>query len=339
MAQHKAATSVTIAPVREKSGINEVIDRYWKIAAVVVVVLVGALLYRQVSRTQHEEAAATAWDKLSQATDQDPMTGTLTGPSKQLVAVAEEVGNTPVGPWALYIAAASAAKERDYVQSKALLARLRQEYPTSAPVANPAVAADPGSQQSDADLLEARVDAWMAWRYEHPTLFGLPDLPPDAPRVRINTDRGSIVVGLYADRAPRHAENFRKLAQDGSLHGLKFHRVVSGSLIQSGDPNTLEGEVATWGMGQLGSAQDPEPNDLRAFAGALASASLPGSQASSGSQFTIHLSDNPAPAAGSVVFGKVIEGLDAARAISEAKVVEGTERPEEPATIQSTDVL
>jgi cyclophilin family peptidyl-prolyl cis-trans isomerase len=82
-----------------------------------------------------------------------------------------------------------------------------------------------------------------------------------------------------------------------------------------------------------------EPSALRHFAGALSSAHVTASTASSGSQFQILLVDDFTLDAKTVVFGRVIEGLDIAQAISESKTVVGTERPEQPPTIQSTEVL
>jgi cyclophilin family peptidyl-prolyl cis-trans isomerase len=232
-----------------------------------------------------------------------------------------------------------AAKDGKYADAKALLQRLRQEYPTSSIVSSALVQAADGPLESDVALLEARIDAQIAWRAQHPTLVGLPDLPADAPKVKINTDRGSIVVGLYTDRAPRHAAAFLKLAREGSFNGMKFHRVMADHLIQSGDPNTLKEDVTTWGKGELGTTQEPEPNDLGHFAGALSSVAATGAKGSSGSQFQILLAKDHALDNTTVVFGIVLEGLDVAKGISEAKIVTSTDRPEEAPTIQSTEVL
>jgi cyclophilin family peptidyl-prolyl cis-trans isomerase len=78
---------------------------------------------------------------------------------------------------------------------------------------------------------------------------------------------------------------------------------------------------------------------LRHFAGALSSAHTLGSKASSGSQFLITLADDFTLDTDTFVFGKVLEGLDIAKTISGSTTVTGTERPEQPATIQSTEVL
>jgi peptidyl-prolyl cis-trans isomerase B (cyclophilin B) len=337
MAQHKAPTSISIAPVDDKSGLAEFVDRYWKIAVALTLAVVAGLMYRQHVQGQREKDEAQAWDKILQATSMD-QTG-MSGKVDDLVGVADQIRGTNAAPSALYFAAMLAAKNGKYDQAKSLLQRLRQEYPTSSVVKDSLVQAPNGPLESDVALLEARVNAQIAWRAQHPTLTGLPELPADAPKVKINTDRGSIVVGLYTDRAPHHAEAFLKLAREGSFNGMKFHRVLADHLIQSGDPNTRQEDVTTWGKGELGTALDPEPNALGHFSGALSSVARLGAKGSNASQFQILLADDLPLDNSTVVFGKVIEGLDTAKTISESKVAASTDRPEEPVTIQSTEVL
>ena len=49
-------------------------------------------------------------------------------------------------------------------------------------------------------------------------------------------DYGTISVELYGDEAPISVTNFLKLAGDGFYDGLTFHRIISGFMIQGGDP-------------------------------------------------------------------------------------------------------
>src|SRR5947207_3306171 len=53
----------------------------------------------------------------------------------------------------------------------------------------------------------------------------------------METDAGTIKFELLESDAPRTAENFRQLAERGYYNGTVFHRVVSGFMIQGGDPN------------------------------------------------------------------------------------------------------
>ena len=50
------------------------------------------------------------------------------------------------------------------------------------------------------------------------------------------TEKGDIVVDLFADRAPRTVENFVNLARAGFYDGTTFHRVIGGFMAQGGDP-------------------------------------------------------------------------------------------------------
>jgi peptidyl-prolyl cis-trans isomerase B (cyclophilin B) len=51
------------------------------------------------------------------------------------------------------------------------------------------------------------------------------------------TDRGSIHVDLFADRAPKTVNNFVFLANEGFYDGLNFHRVIANFMVQGGCPN------------------------------------------------------------------------------------------------------
>lgn len=67
--------------------------------------------------------------------------------------------------------------------------------------------------------------------------------PTDAPLtgtsyVQIDVkDYGTIVAELYADTAPITVANFLSLVDSGFYDGLTFHRIISGFMIQGGDPN------------------------------------------------------------------------------------------------------
>jgi peptidyl-prolyl cis-trans isomerase B (cyclophilin B) len=52
----------------------------------------------------------------------------------------------------------------------------------------------------------------------------------------IKTNRGDIHLELYDDKVPNTVANFAKLAGDGFYDGLKFHRVISDFMVQTGCP-------------------------------------------------------------------------------------------------------
>ncbi len=125
------------------------------------------------------------------------------------------------------------------------------------------------------------------------------------PKVRIETDHGTIVVELWNDVAPGHAENFQKLAADGFYDGLTFHRIIKDFVIQGGCP---EGN----GTGGPGYNIKAEFNDRKHEKGVLSMArsSHPDS---AGSQFFICLGRNHCQHLDGqyTAFGKVVEGIEA----------------------------
>src|SRR5712692_7751751 len=52
----------------------------------------------------------------------------------------------------------------------------------------------------------------------------------------LKTDRGDIVIALFADKVPRTVNNFVFLAREGFYDGVTFHRVIRNFMAQSGDP-------------------------------------------------------------------------------------------------------
>lgn len=122
----------------------------------------------------------------------------------------------------------------------------------------------------------------------------------------IHTSKGDIEVKLFEDSAPKHVENFKKLAQEGFYNGLTFHRREEGFVIQGGDP---EGN----GSGGPGYTIPAEIKELHTR-GALAAARLPDvinpEQESSGSQFYIALDDLPMLDGDYTVFGQVTKGME-----------------------------
>ncbi len=55
-------------------------------------------------------------------------------------------------------------------------------------------------------------------------------------KATIKTNKGDIVIQLFAKDSPKTANNFIFLARQGFYDGVKFHRVIKGFMIQTGDP-------------------------------------------------------------------------------------------------------
>jgi peptidyl-prolyl cis-trans isomerase B (cyclophilin B) len=74
--------------------------------------------------------------------------------------------------------------------------------------------------------------------------------PVTGPKAIIKTKFGDIHIKFYPDMAPKHVENFIKLAKSGFYNGTIFHRVIPGFMIQGGDPNTRNSlRKDTYGQG------------------------------------------------------------------------------------------
>jgi cyclophilin family peptidyl-prolyl cis-trans isomerase len=108
--------------------------------------------------------------------------------------------------------------------------------------------------------------------------------------VTIKTDYGDVKIQLF-DSTPQHRDNFKKLVKDGFYNDLLFHRVISGFMIQGGDPdskNAPEGQML--GSGGPGYTI-PQEIGIPHFKGMVAAArqgdAVNPEKASSGSQFYI----------------------------------------------------
>lgn len=107
--------------------------------------------------------------------------------------------------------------------------------------------------------------------------------------VVIETEYGNITLQLF-ENTPKHSNNFKKLATEGSLDSTLFHRVIPEFMIQGGDPDSKNAQPGTpLGAGDIGYRVDAEINDTNFHRyGALAAArdNNPSKQ-SSGCQFYI----------------------------------------------------
>ena len=124
-----------------------------------------------------------------------------------------------------------------------------------------------------------------------------------------------IKIELYPEIAPITCANFEKLVKEGFYDGLIFHRVISGFMIQGGDPEgTGMGGAKENIKGEF--AQNGVKNDLKHTRGviSMARSMMPDSASS---QFFIMHKDAPHLDGGYAAFGKVIEGMDVVNEIAE----------------------
>lgn len=113
---------------------------------------------------------------------------------------------------------------------------------------------------------------------------------PKEELILIETDYGNMKIALY-DSTPIHKENFLKLAKEGYYDGTLFHRVISGFMIQGGDPESIGAPAnKPLGAGDPGYTLENEIGSYH-FKGTVAAARRGGpgnpEKRSSGSQFYI----------------------------------------------------
>ncbi len=139
----------------------------------------------------------------------------------------------------------------------------------------------------------------------------------EEPEFDIITSKGTMRVKLYS-KTPKHRDNFVKLVKEKYYDGVRFHRVIEGFMIQTGDPYSRDtAKIDLWGQGGPDYTVPAEfVNEYWHKKGALAAARRGDmanpTKASSGSQFYIVHDENACLHLDGQysIFGEVIEGLD-----------------------------
>jgi peptidylprolyl isomerase len=141
--------------------------------------------------------------------------------------------------------------------------------------------------------------------------------------VRLETNKGNIIIELDP-HMPITAGNFETLVKKGYYDGVIFHRVISGFMLQGGDPTGT-------GRGGPGYAiKDEFTVSNRNSRGTISMANA--GQNTGGSQFFINLVDNNFLDDKHPVFGHVVEGMDIVDKIGKVKT-DRDDRPKENVTI------
>ena len=128
------------------------------------------------------------------------------------------------------------------------------------------------------------------------------------PIVVLETKQGEIIIEFFHIDAPKHVENFILLTENKDFDGILFHRIIPGFMIQSGDPNTINGDPNTWGQGgkaAISDRIDAEFNNIQHNRGivSMARSSDPNS---AGSQFFIVHKDSTFLDGEYTVFGRIV---------------------------------
>ena len=156
----------------------------------------------------------------------------------------------------------------------------------------------------------------------------------------LHTSMGDITLKFYASDAPKTVENFLKLAQSGFYDGVKFHRVIKGFMIQTGDPLSKDDTMMSrWGTGGPGYqfADEIVPGSAlyqKGYKHGVLAMANSGAN-TNGSQFFIMAADYPLPPL-YTIFGEVTSGLPVVDAID--AVPTSQDRPLTSVVIKSVEV-
>ncbi len=142
-----------------------------------------------------------------------------------------------------------------------------------------------------------------------------------APKVEIKTSKGTIVVELDPNAAPKSVENFLSYVNDGTYDGTIFHRVIKDFMIQGGGfvPQMVQKKTKAPVVNEA-------DNGLKNLRGTIAMARTMEPHSAT-SQFFINTVDNSfldhtaknTQGWGYCVFGKVVEGMDTVDEIKKVK--------------------
>jgi cyclophilin family peptidyl-prolyl cis-trans isomerase len=137
----------------------------------------------------------------------------------------------------------------------------------------------------------------------------------------VNTDLGTFRFEFLPDKAPKHVEQFLRLARQGYYDGSAFFRVFANGLIQGGDPLLKDAKTQRilWGTGGLNLLAS-ELSDVKHERGIVSTVSIPNKPDSDGAQFFVCVSPQPALDGKYSAYGRVTEGMHVVESISRVPV-------------------
>jgi peptidylprolyl isomerase len=152
----------------------------------------------------------------------------------------------------------------------------------------------------------------------------------------LETNQGTIEIELFTEEMPITTSNFIKLVEEGFYDKVKFHRVINGFMIQSGDPLSKDdSNKQMWGTGDPGYKIKDEFGDVGNNVGTISMANA--GPNTGGSQFFINLANNNFLDDKHPVFGKVTSGMDIVEKIGQV-ATEGPDRPVEYVVIEKVTI-
>ena len=138
----------------------------------------------------------------------------------------------------------------------------------------------------------------------------------------IDTEKGPIELEFLPAEAPKAVENFRLLAERGYYDGLTFHRIVSGFMLQGGDPSgDGTGGESAWGGTFEDEINPDSPIHRDGYRRGIVAMANAGPD-TNGSQFFIMHQDYQLPPA-YVIFARVTKGIEVVDALASTPTAMG----------------
>ncbi len=162
------------------------------------------------------------------------------------------------------------------------------------------------------------------------------DTPVEKEIAVIETNYGTIELEFFREDAPKTVENFVELAKRGYYDGVIFHRVISGFVIQGGDPTgTGSGGESIYGKRFEDETDADSPLYQAGYKRGIVAMANAGPN-TNGSQFFIMHQDYNLPP-NYTIFGRVIEGLDTVDKIAAVATGAGN-RPKEDVVMNKVTI-
>ncbi len=128
--------------------------------------------------------------------------------------------------------------------------------------------------------------------------------------VVLDTTAGRVVLDLYEDKAPGHAENMKKLVRQGYYDNSPFHRVIDGFMAQGGGQWAAGGQIGDAGYTQPAEIVAGLSHQRGTVAAARTGDHVNPERRSSGSQFYICFAPTSWLDGQYSIFGEVVSGME-----------------------------
>ncbi len=141
--------------------------------------------------------------------------------------------------------------------------------------------------------------------------------------VKMETKQGVIKLQLFDKLAPRHVANMIELVKNGFYDGTTFHRIISGFMIQGGDPNSKDDNLDNDGIGSPDLKRVPaEFSNLEHQRGILSAARSNDPNSATTQFFICHARASSLDGKYSI-YGQVVEGMETVDRIVALQKIKG----------------